>query len=99
MPDQVHIEISVTVREQLRCLEPPFREAIVDGLYRSLPVNGRLIRLSNSDCRVYSCLLERHAFFFRELTPKERARIGTDFGYYLFAMKELSPWIQRQLGG
>ena len=99
MSEDVHIVVSTTVREQLRRLEPTKREAIVDGLYRSLVINGRRIRLPGLSIAVYAYSLDGYSFFYRELSRKELAHAGKDSGYLVFDMRAMPMWIKDQMGG
>jgi hypothetical protein len=97
--EDVYLETCTAVLEQLRELEPTERRAIVDDLYSRLAADGRPFRLPGSKTRVYACWLGGYAFFYRELTRKELARAGEDFGYVVTGMKSGAQWIMRQLGG
>ncbi|HET6213243.1 MAG TPA: hypothetical protein VFE14_10270 [Micromonosporaceae bacterium] len=99
MPDDVYIEVTTAVREQLRGLEPDERNTVVDALYSALGADGRPIWLPGAKGRLYACTVEGYAFFYRELTRKELAHAGADFGYLVVAMKAIPQWLRGKLGG
>jgi hypothetical protein len=97
--ENVHIEVSLPVREKLRDLDLARRRVIVDSLYSSLATKGRRIRLPNSNTPMYAYILEGYVFFYREMSRKELADAGEDFGYLVYDIRALPPWLMSQIGG
>lgn len=97
--ENVHIKISLPVREKLRELDLAKRRVIVDSLYSSLAAKGRRIRLPNSNTPMYAYMLEGYVFFYHEMSRKELADAGEDFGYLVSDMRALLPWLMSQIAG
>jgi hypothetical protein len=48
---------------------------------------------------MYAYILEGYVFFYREMSRKELADAGEDFGYLVYDIRALPPWLMSQIGG
>ena len=93
MSDDVHIEVSMDVREQLRRLGPSQREELVEGIYDLLPTEGRRVPVPGYP--LYIATIGQSVFFYRDLNQKELSRVGKDAGYFVFEIQDLVKWTKR----
>jgi hypothetical protein len=91
--EDVHIEVSMDVREQLRRLDPSQREDLVKGIYDLLPTGGRRIPLPGYP--LYIETIGQFIFFYRDLNQKELSRVGKDAGYFVFEFQDIVKWTKR----
>lgn len=89
MTEEVHIEVSAAVREQLRCLEPADRNEIFEGLNEALNASRGSPRRYQQTSTMYVVDVWGYRFTFERLTREDLERIGESSGYHVVRMRSL----------